>query len=200
MKNNLPGNLAFVCILLNSATSFGQDVRSNSQIGFNDQIRPILSEYCFACHGPDSASRKADLRLDSRQSALDAGAVEPGKPNESELIARILSDDPDTVMPPPTTGKTLKPEEKLLLCKWIEAGAEWEAHWAFIKPTRPKVPNEKLSFSPSHQYGTANRVLGRFMVHHGAYSWMDTVVGFSDLHSSRIFPPQRCSVASEQVP
>jgi hypothetical protein len=143
MKNKLAGNLALVCLLLNSAASFGQDDRGNSQIGFNDQIRPILSEYCFACHGPDSASRKADLRLDSRQSALDAGAVEPGKPDESELIARIFSDDPDEIMPPPSTGKILKAGEKRLLRQWIEAGAQWEAHWAFIRPTRPDVPKSQ---------------------------------------------------------
>jgi hypothetical protein len=140
MKNNLAGNLALICLLLNSAASFGQDVRGDAQIGFNDQIRPILSEYCFACHGPDSASRKAELRLDSRKIAIGTGAVEPGKPDESELIARIVSDDPDEVMPPPSTGKVLNADEKRLLRKWIEAGAEWEAHWAFIRPMRPAVP------------------------------------------------------------
>ncbi|MBC8289014.1 MAG: DUF1549 domain-containing protein, partial [Planctomycetes bacterium] len=114
--------------------------QEKDQIGFNDDIRPILSEYCFACHGPDSASRKADLRLDRRESAVDAEAVVPGKPGESGLVARILSEDPETVMPPPSTGKKLKPEEKAILQKWIEAGAEWQAHWAFIKPVRPSLP------------------------------------------------------------
>lgn len=115
-------------------------VQAGDSIGFNDDIRPILSEYCFACHGPDAAGRKADLRLDQRDSAVDAGAVVPGQPDASELIARILSDDPDTVMPPPATGKKLKPEEKQILRKWIEEGAEWQAHWAFIKPVRPSLP------------------------------------------------------------
>ena len=64
-------------------------------LGYNRQVRPILAEYCFACHGPDSASRKADLRLDQRQAAIDAQALVPGKPEDSEAIRRILSDDPD---------------------------------------------------------------------------------------------------------
>jgi hypothetical protein len=131
---------AVACVVLSSLPTFGQNTEKATPIGFNDQIRPILSEYCFACHGPDSASRKADLRLDKAESAIDLGAVVPGKPDESELIARILSDDPESVMPPPATGKKLKPEEKQLLRKWIEGGAKWEAHWAFIKPVRPKLP------------------------------------------------------------
>ncbi|MFT4558206.1 MAG: hypothetical protein ACI92S_003581, partial [Planctomycetaceae bacterium] len=100
---------------------------------------------CFSCHGPDSASRKAELRLDQRQSAISAGAVEPGKPHESELIARILSDDPDEMMPPPATGKTLTVDDKRILQKWIKDGAEWEAHWAFIRPVRPEIPQREGS-------------------------------------------------------
>lgn len=117
--------------------------QEKEQIGFNDDIRPILSEYCFACHGPDSASRKADLRLDQRESAVNADAIVPGKPGESELVARILSEDPEVVMPPPATGRKLKPEEKAILQKWIADGAEWQAHWAFIKPVRPALPKFK---------------------------------------------------------
>ncbi|MCA9026996.1 MAG: DUF1553 domain-containing protein [Planctomycetaceae bacterium] len=113
---------------------------TDPEIRFNDQIRPILSAYCFACHGPDSGSRKADLRLDDRESAIDSGAVSPGDPANSELISRIFSDDPDLVMPPPETGKTLSNEERDLLRRWVEAGADWEPHWAFIKPQRPKLP------------------------------------------------------------
>lgn len=145
MKNQLAGHVILACILLTGDSGFAQDARAESKIGFNDQIRPILSEYCFSCHGPDLASRKAELRLDQRESAIETGAVEPGKPLESELIARILSDDPDEMMPPPATGKTLTADEKRLLHEWIEDGATWETHWAFIRPVRPEVPQGKGS-------------------------------------------------------
>ena len=145
MTNKLADKVILACFLLTADASFAQSGRVESKIGFNDQIRPILSEYCFSCHGPDSASRKAELRLDQRQSAISAGAVEPGKPHESELIARILSDDPDEMMPPPATGKTLTVDDKRILQKWIKDGAEWEAHWAFIRPVRPEIPQREGS-------------------------------------------------------
>src|SRR4051794_16257618 len=81
----------------------------DGSIEYNRDIRPILSENCFACHGPDSASRKADLRLDRREAAVQAGALAPGDLEQSELIQRIDSDDRDEVMPPPSTKKTLTP-------------------------------------------------------------------------------------------
>ena len=111
-----------------------------SPIRFNDQIRPILSEYCFACHGPDSGSRKADLRLDTSASALASEVVVPGKAAESELIERINSDDPEFVMPPPAFRKQLDSKQKQILAQWIDAGAKWEQHWAFIKPERSELP------------------------------------------------------------
>jgi len=111
---------------------------------FDRDIRPILSDRCYACHGPDEKKRKADLRLDTREGALaDLGgyqAIVPGQPNESELIARILSDDVDEMMPPPDSHLSLNPKEKALFRSWIEGGAEWEGHWAFeplVKPARP---------------------------------------------------------------
>ena len=113
---------------------------ADTPVRFNDDVRPILSEYCFSCHGPDSASRKADLRLDLRVAAIESGAVKPGDAGESELIARINSSDPDVVMPPPDSDKTLSREHKQVLTNWINAGAEWQKHWAFIKPVRPEVP------------------------------------------------------------
>jgi hypothetical protein len=109
-------------------------------IGYNRHIRPILAENCFACHGPDSAARKADLRLDKREVAIEMGAIAPGKPGESELVARITSEDPETRMPPATSHKSLKPEQKELLARWIESGAEYEPHWSYIAPVRPAVP------------------------------------------------------------
>src|SRR5215813_4029033 len=81
--------------------------RAADKLEYNRQIRPILAENCFACHGPDSAARKADLRLDKRELAIERGAIIPGQADKSELLARVLSDDPEYVMPPPKTGKKL---------------------------------------------------------------------------------------------
>ncbi|MDV6030526.1 MAG: DUF1553 domain-containing protein [Phycisphaera sp. RhM] len=100
-------------------------------ISFNAQIRPILSEYCFACHGPDEETRAADLRLDQREPALDYGAIVEGEPDESLLIERIVSEDPDMLMPPPETGKTLTAAQKELLAEWIRQGGEYQKHWSF---------------------------------------------------------------------
>ncbi|MCY2998133.1 MAG: c-type cytochrome, partial [Planctomycetota bacterium] len=99
-------------------------------IEFNRDIRPILSDACFACHGPDPHSRQADLRLDERQAALDANAILPGNPQASAILERILSNDPDTVMPPPKTGKTITQEQRDLIAEWIRQGAKYQTHWA----------------------------------------------------------------------
>lgn len=108
---------------------------------FNRDIRPILSDNCFNCHGPASASRQADLRLDQRDSAVDTGAIVPGKPDESELLRRVLSEDHDAVMPPPETKKSLTAEQKNALRRWIEEGAQYEPHWAFMPvPEKTTVP------------------------------------------------------------
>ncbi|MDX2020705.1 MAG: PSD1 and planctomycete cytochrome C domain-containing protein [Deltaproteobacteria bacterium] len=112
---------------------------------FNRDIRPILSDKCFFCHGPDSAKRKAGLRLDVRDAALKDEAIVPGKPEASELWKRINATDVDDVMPPPDVHKALKPEEITLLRRWIEAGAEYEPHWAYVPLTRPRVPAKAKS-------------------------------------------------------
>ncbi|MFZ5830987.1 MAG: DUF1553 domain-containing protein [Planctomycetota bacterium] len=110
---------------------------------FNRQIRPILAENCFACHGPDSAARQADLRLDQRQSVIDIGAIVPSNPDDSLLIARIFATDEGEIMPPPSSHKSLTPEERELLRQWIAAGAEYQPHWSFIAPQRPELPSVK---------------------------------------------------------
>ncbi|WP_169972609.1 DUF1553 domain-containing protein [Tautonia rosea] len=107
---------------------------------YNRDIRPILMENCFACHGPDSAARKADLRLDQREAAIEAGSLTPGDPELSELIYRVESDDDFEIMPPPSSHKTLTDEQKATLRRWVEAGAEYEPHWSFIAPERPDQP------------------------------------------------------------
>ncbi|NDC64303.1 MAG: hypothetical protein EBZ59_10050, partial [Planctomycetia bacterium] len=109
-------------------------------ISFNRDIRPILVENCFGCHGADSAHRAADLRLDVRDDAVESGAIVPGDPDSSVALDRIFSDDPDEVMPPPAAKKTLSAEQKKLLERWIAAGAEYEPHWSFIPPARPQPP------------------------------------------------------------
>ena len=110
---------------------------------YNRDIRPILFENCFACHGPDSASRKAGLRLDQREAAIQAGAIAPGKPDDSEVVRRINSSNPDEVMPPPSTKKKLTQAEKQKLARWIREGAAYQLHWSLIPPTRPALPKVK---------------------------------------------------------
>jgi hypothetical protein len=113
-------------------------------VEFNRDIRPILSDTCYTCHGPDKAKRKADLRLDIEASAKakieDHFAIVPGKPAESELIRRITTSDADDHMPPADAGRQLTPRQIELLRRWIEQGAKWETHWSFIAPKRPGVP------------------------------------------------------------
>ena len=121
----------------------GRSAAADNSLGYNQQIRPILAEHCFACHGPDSASRKADLRLDRREAALKAQAFVPGKPEDSEAIRRIFAADPEEVMPPPSTHKKLTELQKTLLKQWVVAGAEYQPHWSLITPQRPPLPTVK---------------------------------------------------------
>ena len=118
------------CLLLYFS---GQPVLSADPINFNDDVRPLLSRYCFACHGPDENSREADLRLDTREGAIaDLGehqVIHPGKPESSELIRRINSQDPEIVMPPRDTGHELTEAERRLLYDWIANGADYSTHW-----------------------------------------------------------------------
>ena len=115
------------------------------KLTFNEHIQPILSENCYACHGPDPGSRKAGLRLDREEHAfkpLDKGgpAIVRGKPDESPLIRRVESKDEKEMMPPPEAHKILKPEQIALLRRWVAEGAEYQEHWAFIAPHRPALP------------------------------------------------------------
>ncbi|MFM8735670.1 MAG: PSD1 and planctomycete cytochrome C domain-containing protein [Pirellulales bacterium] len=118
----------------------GVAAAADAAIEFNRDIRPVLSDNCFACHGPDASNRKADLRLDLRDAAIEAGAIVPGAAAESGLVERIRSSDPEEVMPPPTAHKTLSEDQKALLARWVEEGATYRKHWAFEKPVKPAVP------------------------------------------------------------
>ncbi|WP_231743784.1 PSD1 and planctomycete cytochrome C domain-containing protein [Stieleria neptunia] len=110
------------------------------RVDFNRDIRPILSENCLLCHGPDESSREADLRLDSFDDATDSGAIVPGESDQSEFVRRITSDDPDEIMPPPDSEKQLSAEDVDLLRRWIDQGAEYQQHWAWRSLERPEVP------------------------------------------------------------
>jgi hypothetical protein len=121
-------------------------------VDFQRQIRPILSDKCFLCHGPDKGTRMADLRLDIQEGALakrkNGSPIVPGKPDESLVIKRIYSDDPGFRMPPVFSHKTLTQEQKDILRRWIEQGATWKQHWAFIPPLKSALPPVKDSSWP----------------------------------------------------
>ena len=120
---------------------------SFAEVDFDSQIKPLLSDRCFICHGPDNNQRQADLRLDTKDGAFGAAEsgnaariVAPGKTADSELFLRITSTDPDMVMPPPDSNLTLSKSEIALVQQWIEEGASWKKHWAFIPPAAVGVP------------------------------------------------------------
>ncbi|MBL9118030.1 MAG: DUF1553 domain-containing protein [Verrucomicrobiaceae bacterium] len=109
-------------------------------IEFNRDVRPILSDNCFYCHGPDANHREADLRLDIRDEAVKAKAIVPGKADASELVARIITDDEDDLMPPPDSHKKLTPRQIEILKKWVAQGASYQQHWAYEKPVKTAIP------------------------------------------------------------
>jgi mono/diheme cytochrome c family protein len=121
---------------------------AGAKIEFNRDIRPIFSDHCYACHGPDSEKRKAGLRLDLKEGALaqlksDDYAIVPGHPEQSTLVERTSASNEDDVMPPVKTGKQLTGKQIELLRTWIAQGAAWQPHWSFIKPERPALPAVK---------------------------------------------------------
>lgn len=119
-------------------------------VDYNFHVKPILSDRCFTCHGPDENTLEAGLRLDTEDgpfAKLESGerAVVPGRPGSSALISRIWHDDPDEVMPPPASNLTLTDYEKAVLQRWVEQGASWEPHWAFITPEKPALPGSDIA-------------------------------------------------------
>jgi hypothetical protein len=122
-------------------------------VNFARDVRPILADNCFACHGPDDQKRKAKLRLDTREGAFakrEGGepVIVPGKPEESDLIDRVENDDPELLMPPKKSGKRLTAEQVAVLRRWVEQGATWSAHWAFEPPRKPALPTVKKTAWP----------------------------------------------------
>ncbi len=118
-----------------------EPVKAVAKLEYNRDVRPILAETCFACHGPDSAARKGKLRLDQRDAAVERGAITPGKLDESEMIARILlPESDDKLMPPVKSHKKLTAKQIDTLKTWVGQGAEYQLHWSFLSPVKPPVP------------------------------------------------------------
>ncbi len=137
-----------VLLLTCAVVAYQTATHSQATIQFNRDIRPILADKCFACHGPDAAANKSRLRLDSEAAAtaeLSRGrrAIVPGQPGQSELIKRITHADEAMRMPPADSGRALTPREIEMLTEWIRQGARWQTHWAFVAPVRPSLPPVK---------------------------------------------------------
>ncbi|MDB4331437.1 PSD1 and planctomycete cytochrome C domain-containing protein [bacterium] len=125
------------------------------KVDFDRDILPLLSDRCFKCHGPDESTREADLRLDTKEGAFSESSatgppIHQGDSTKSELYQRIISDDPDLQMPPPESGLKLNQQERKLFKHWIDQGAEWKQHWAFIPPTKPDVPPAVADWDAQH--------------------------------------------------
>ena len=150
--------LSTCCLILAGTSAVRGD---GPRVDFNRDIRPLLSDKCYKCHGPDEAERKAKLRLDTQEGALaalesGAHAVVAGKSAESELFLRITSSDANEKMPPPASGKTLSPQQVELLKRWIDEGANWRGHWSFVKPATPELPQVQ-------QVGLVRNPIDRFI-------------------------------------
>ena len=121
----------------------GNGFSAEPKVSFSRQIKPILAAKCFACHGPDEKERKADLRLDLRDEAIQS-AIKPRDGAHSELYVRVVTEDVDARMPPTSSKKpTVTADEAKLIRQWIDEGAEYDAHWAYVPPSRPAVPDVK---------------------------------------------------------
>ena len=149
-SSTFSASLLSFLLILESPLSHAQ-----APINYERDIRPILSDNCFHCHGPDEAERKAGIRLDTKEglfASVDNHAiVSPNNPNTSLLIHRVFSEDPDEAMPPAEAKKKFGDKERTLLKRWIEEGAQWSVHWAFVTPTKPTLPtniNDKWTRNP----------------------------------------------------
>ncbi len=150
-----------LALLLASWSSVSADTK-DEPVSFNRDIRPILSDVCFQCHGPDAKERKGDLRLDNDEKLFAERdghhIVVAGNPAKSELFRRLSSTDDEERMPPPSSGKKLTPQQIETVRRWIEQGAKYQGHWAFIPPTRPRLP------VLSTQYSVLNTPIDRFVL------------------------------------
>jgi len=147
-RKALPLSLFFMALPPAVAVAASSDPAA---VDFNRDIRPILSENCFYCHGQDPNHRKADLRLDQREGALAEKAFIPGDPSGSELVKRLYSSDPEEQMPPADSHRAVTPAQKEKLKQWIAAGAVYDPHWTFTAPVRPLLPSTSRSNWPRNQ-------------------------------------------------
>lgn len=148
------------------ASHFAGDLCAAESIDFNRDIRPILSNHCFQCHGADEGTREADLRLDHRDDALQKEAFLPGDVDHSELVLRIVSPDIELRMPPVEANKPLTPKQIDLLKRWVAEGAQYDDHWAFRKLVKPEVPGNRSTWerNPIDQF-VARKLDERNMLH-----------------------------------
>ena len=137
-----PVSLVRLAVIALTLTGLNRPIFSEEPVDFSRDVRPLLSGKCFSCHGPDEETREADLRLDSFESATGSDAIVPGEPMQSEVVRRILSDDPDEQMPPRSSNKSLSDDQKQLLIRWVESGAKYEQHWSFVPPVLPEAPKD----------------------------------------------------------
>ncbi|MBB5032589.1 DUF1553 domain-containing protein [Prosthecobacter vanneervenii] len=154
-----------IVLLAAAATASAQ--QAPRPIHFSREIRPILSENCFFCHGPDEKKREAGLRLDDESSAKKNNdgtiAVVPGKPEQSALLQRIISKDPDEVMPPPKQHKTIPPQQIALLTEWIKQGAPWGNHWSYEKVVKPAAPKMAASGIQNAEWKASSNPVDAFL-------------------------------------
>ena len=140
-------SLIAIWLVLRNPTAAAQTEPLPKQVEFSHDIRPILSDNCFACHGPDEKQRQVDLRFDTREGIFaDRGGYQvivPGDSSQSRLFQRISAEDEAFLMPPPWAETTLTQEQIELIRLWIDQGAKWQTHWAFIPPKRPTPPKVK---------------------------------------------------------
>src|SRR5258708_26615889 len=145
LQSLIPGVIVSCCSCLLVACGAAH---AGDKIEFDRDIRPILAENCFPCHGPDENKRKAKLRLDRSEDALKTLpngeiAIVPGQPSQSKVIERIRSKDSDELMPPVKSGKKLSAQNIEWITEWIKQGAQWQNHWAFVPPSKPPFPELK---------------------------------------------------------
>ena len=143
---------------------------ASREIDFSRDIRPILSNVCFTCHGPDEQTREADLRLDTEDGLFKVrdgvAIVKRDDIAASELVNRILSRDPDLQMPPPGAKKALSDDQRQLLIEWVNAGAAWNQHWAFVRPVKPVVPVVKMPKVAGWPRNEIDQFLGQAQLRH----------------------------------
>jgi hypothetical protein len=142
-----------------AAVGIGFGASADGKIDFDRAIRPILSDNCFACHGPDAKKRMADLRLDTKEGAFaKAGRIVPGDAAGSRLYQRVSSEKASVRMPPPYSGHTLTPQQIASIKSWIDEGAHWETHWAYVPPKRPEPPKLKTNLAKLKTNWTRNLI------------------------------------------